>query len=551
MKISELTPQNINRKQRYLGFGIIAFIIIGTFACSENMLQEKPKDFLNSDVVLVNKEGFESAVNSLYMAARDIYFREDGTKMYSLQLGTDVAITGDRSLSDFKNYETWLTPTQTSVQIYWNRLYLEMIPRANTIIKHAEGPDAEWDSEEEKNAVIAEARFFRAYAHNFLANLYGGIPIVDRIYDSPKTDFQRNSREEVYAFARDDLEFASEWLPDELSAEGRLSKAAADHLLTEVYISLGEYDNAIQSASRVIDSGQYQLMTERFGNYTDRPGDVYADLFMDENQSRSAGNLEGIWVFQFEHNTPGGTADDSRWYANGWQRAWGPKWWELPDPDGNEGMQLTTDSLGRGVAWLRPTDYVVYDIWKEDPDDMRNSRYNIQRDYYYNNPESGYFGQKVDPDAVNADTMVQYYPTIRKIEAQNFPEGASYGRAFKDTYVMRLAETYLLRAEAHYLNGDLQDAADDINEVRLRANADPVGPADIDLDYILDERARELVVEESRRLTLSRMGKLVEQVQEYNPHSGSSIQEYHSVYPLPQSAIDANTGATLEQNEGY
>src|SRR5699024_9055762 len=109
----------------------------------------------------------------------------------------------------------------------------------------------------------------------------------------------------------------------------------------------------------------------------------------------------------------------------------------------------------------------------------------------------------------------------------------------------------LLRAEAYYRNNNAVQAAEDINEVRGRANADPVDPADVNIEYILDERARELVVEEPRRLTLNRMERLVEEVREHNSESSGSIQEYHGLYPLPQSAIDANTGTTLEQNPGY
>lgn len=70
----------------------------------------------------------------------------------------------------------------------------------------------------------------------------------------------------MYEFAKNDLEFASQWLPATVSKnnEGRIVKAAADHLLTEVYLGLGQYQDAIDSASDVIDSGLYQLMTERF-----------------------------------------------------------------------------------------------------------------------------------------------------------------------------------------------------------------------------------------------------------------------------------------------
>ncbi|WP_268223944.1 RagB/SusD family nutrient uptake outer membrane protein [Sinomicrobium oceani] len=534
----------------------VCIVLIGIASvlssCQKDFLKEEPIGIPNSGNLLVDKEGFESAITGLHIAARELFFYPDGSRMSSLWLGTDVACTGDRGLADFENYTTWLTPTQWSAEFYWNWAYLDLIPRANNIIEYIENPDIEWNSEAEKNAIIAEARFFRGYAYNFLANLYGGVPIVDKISDSPKTDFVRNTRTEVYEFVKEDLEYASEWLPVEAPEDGRIEQGAANHLLAEVYISLEDYEAAVASATAVIDSPRYQLMTERFGNYTDTPGDVYADLFKDENQNRSTTtNTETIWALQFEFQTPGGTAGGQKWYANGWLRAWGPKWWDLRDPDGNTGMELTTDSLGRGVAWVRPTPYFYDEVWKEDPNDMRNSKYNIKRKYYYNNPSSAYFGQEVNPVAIQADTMVNYYPMIMKIEPQLFPEGESFGRAFKDTYIMRVAETYLLRAEAYWRMGNSEMAAADINKLRNRAHAEEVEAAEVDLDYILDERARELIIEEPRRLTLNRVGKLAERVRKYNPESGSSVQDYHNLFPIPLSAIDANIDVELGQNFGY
>ncbi len=90
----------------------------------------------------------------------------------------------------------------------------------------------------------------------------------------------------------------------EAPEDGRIEQGAANHLLAEVYISLEDYEAAVASATAVIDSPRYQLMTERFGNYTDTPGDVYADLFKDENQNRSTTtNTETIWALQFEFQT--------------------------------------------------------------------------------------------------------------------------------------------------------------------------------------------------------------------------------------------------------
>ena len=127
------------------------------------------------------------------------------------------------------------------------------------------------------------------------------------------------------------------------------------------------------------------------------------------------------------------------------------------------------------------------------------------------------------------------------------------GDTFCDWYVMRLAETYLLRAEAYLGNGDNQKAADDINVIRQRSNAKPVNPADVDIHYILDERARELAGEEIRRITLNRLGLLYDRIKikGYNPFVSSTIEEYHNLLPIPYSEIERNTEAVLEQNPGY
>jgi len=114
---------------------------------------------------------------------------------------------------------------------------------------------------------------------------------------------------------------------------------------------------------------------------------------------------------------------------------------------------------------------------------------------------------------------------------------------------MRLAETYLLRSEAYLLKGDLQKAADDINVVRSRAKAKLITTSQVTIDFILDERARELTTEEPRRRTLIRMGKLVERVKKYN--SRTPIEAKHELFPIPQKFIDANFGAKIEQNPGY
>ena len=109
----------------------------------------------------------------------------------------------------------------------------------------------------------------------------------------------RTSAAVSYTHLIDDLKFASENLPenpDNISDVGKLTKWAAIHLLSEVYLMAGEYAKAEEAALQVINSGYFHLMNERFGAQKDQPGDVFSDMFLEYNQNRTSGNMESIWV---------------------------------------------------------------------------------------------------------------------------------------------------------------------------------------------------------------------------------------------------------------
>lgn len=534
---------------------VLLMVFMLTIACTDDFLKEKPVASLSGENTLTSVNGFESAIANLHFSSRDELAGNDLQRYFFMFTGTDIVTIGQLGEQHFRNYEAYLTPNTVASTLTWNWAYTGLIAQANFIIHFAEKKDLNyiWKNEEQKNAIIAEAKFFRAYGHNILANLYGGIPLADKYFSEPKTDFARSSLQETYRFIADDLEFASKWLPAAVTKEkeGRIVKAAADHLLAEVYISLGEYDKAIKSADNVINSGLYQLMNQRFGLNKAKPGDAFSDLFLEGNMNRSSGNLETIWVWQYDEYKLGGSSSVG---GNQMIRGWLPFMVQLTDPAGKLGMALNADTLGRGVGICRPTTYFLYDLWKDNwNNDIRNSKYNIKRDFYYNNPSSSYFGKKVEPKKTDLDTLQRLYPYVRKVEGRAWQGNITSGRTSKDYIVYRLAETYLLRAEAYLRKGEKGLAADDINVVRKRANAKLVDPANVDIDYILDERARELMSEEPRRRTLMRMGKLVERVKKYNMNSETrnTISEKHNLYPIPQEAIDANFSNKLEQNPGY
>jgi hypothetical protein len=120
-----------------------------------------------------------------------------------------------------------------------------------------------------------------------------------------------------------------------------------------------------------------------------------------------------------------------------------------------------------------------------------------------------------------------------------------------DQPYLRLAETYLLLAEAQFRQGRTTDAAATLNIVRARAGASAITPAQVTLDFILDERSRELITEEQRRYTLLRTGTWFDRTTRFNPLARAAVQPRDSLLPVPQSVIDANLGRKMNQNPGY
>lgn len=543
-------------------------------ACKDSFLEEIPLDRFSPENLLVDEAGFEAATVALYRAAREEHAL-GGVNFDYMSLGTDLVEWGRPDSRGFKDYNL-LNSQFEPVLKYWDWAYRQMVRQSNLILDNLETTEGEIGEEARMN-FSGQAKFFRAYAYNVLVNLYGGVPIVSNQVSEPKFDFRRASKLEVLQFIQKDLEEAGVELPAVVNeSNGRIYKAAAYHLLSEVYISLGMetgdesfYDRAIEAASTVIDgqAGHYQLMTNRFGDLS-REGDVFSDLFWTNQQNRASGNLEVIFSWQFEDFTlGGGTGDEGINGGNNHIRLWAPEYDRIRTPNGVS--NIPTDSLQRGIGVMIPLDYLEYEIWQLDPDDMRNSKHNIRRVFFYDNPaDPEYFGKPIytAKDAKGdlyvtledgtftdqkLDTLRQYYPWFRKIDGEPRNDDVTAGRTSNEIIVMRLAETYLLRAEAYFRKGDLERAAADINMVRSRANAKLISAQDVSIDFLLDERARELVIEEPRRRTLTRMGVLYERVKKYNYSSAGTVQPHNELWPIPQPAIDSNTGVVLEQNPGY
>jgi hypothetical protein len=254
---------------------------------------------------------------------------------------------------------------------------------------------------------------------------------------------------------------------------------------------------------------------------------------------------------------------------------------------------------GRGIGRARNTSYSYWEIW-DDPNDLRHDstsgNWLYPENLRYNNPSlkgvDTAYGLRLrlrDPKQGNKllceDTLRRWYPwphyKVYVPDTENFPMQGGHS----DWYVFRIAETYLLRAEAYLWKGDAASAAADINAVRTRAKCAPYTAAQADFNTLLNERARELYWEEPRKTELTRMafifaktgkpynGKtytlanfstsnfMVDRILEKNIFYKTNyvtirgdqfrISQYHVLWPVPQNAILANADGRINQNIGY
>ena len=549
---------------------------VGTLAltsCSDSYLDEKMYSSYGTDV-----EDVEAKVIGLHYKYADLWGWSDQQGFAGCwQDGTDVGAPGDTQGVEvpFFQYGS-LNSENGGVNKLWTSLY-SMINSANIII-NTEGVDP---------AAKAEAEFFRAYSYNMLVTLWGDVPLLTESKAEPRTDFIRNAVSEIDAVIASDLNDAMTNLPevDKTKTQNRINKDCARILAGEAFNRMGKYAEAEAAVTATINSGNYKLITERYGKYLADAGDYYSDMFRWHNQRRSEGNTEGIWVFQmeYERDVTGGTIN-----APQQRRNWVAAFHKLTD------FMVNADSIGgRGNGRLRLSNYVKYGVFEKG--DIRNSNHNIRRILYANKAdvnkeisvkEINGFMYRVDDGTdgakkVTVKTGDRCYWTVKDTLAVMYPHPTKWGgydptddfgwSLVKDWPLMRLADAYLLRAEARINQGNTTGAAEDINVLRDRAfkeyraesgnaEAGKVTAAQMNIDFLLDERIRELVGEENRRYTLCRTGKLAERVKmmmdkwaegtESKMITGFDASK-HTLLPIPLSEIQLNKDAELKQNPGY
>lgn len=552
---------------------LLSLLIISITSCKNDFLTEKPLDFLSGSNAYSTYTDFTASVIDLYVLTREEFYSGNEYRAFDYLYGTDIVFDGEPSTERHTNMTAAYNPTGTIASSHWKSLY-KIVSESNTIISRI--PKSTM-TDPQKQLIEAHARFFRGLAYRTLVYLYGGVPLELEEVTSPKTNYVRATKAGCLAQVIIDLKFAATNLPAITAVkDGEVSNLAASHLLSEVYLAAGEFQNAVDAASTVISNAAMGLMKTRFGTRsTVKPGDVYWDLFQRNNQNRTTnGNKEAIWVIQFETDVVGGgTSSTGRGGSYPLERNHAPSVRDIFVNSANTTTNTasflwpnTDYSGGRGIGWAISTKYFMDEIWKTDfSKDIRNSNNNFVREFTCNNPKSDMFGKVIStsnpPSGITVPSRAFYAYQSKCSTPFDHPANiienaatgllkAGAGATYTDQYMFRLTETYLLRAEAYMKLNILDKAAADINVVRSRANASDVLPAAVNIDYILDERMRELGVEEKRRLTLMRMGLLYDRVIKCNPYYKDILPTYN-LWPIPSAEIERNKDAKLDQNPGY
>ena len=566
----------------------LAIFLLVPMSCSDEWLEPDPLSFYAPENVFVNEEGFEAA---LARCKKQMNAENHGYIHYTATEHAYSDLAVPLRQSDFTR-NTPSTSLRHPILSFFENAY-EYIKNANTVITRID--DIEWDDQSARNRILSEALWFRSYWYYRLVMTYGDIPWVGEELKGAKLDYYSTSRWTILEKLQDDLEFALQHVPVTPARGGDITQGAVNHLLAKVYLANTEFDKAITATTAVIN-GPYELMRERFGADSDKPWhNVFWDLHRVDNKNADV-NTETIYatIDRFE-------APPSTWYNQTGtysMRTYTPSYWKVLDSEGARATNWNTpagDTLGIGNGDVRTNDFWHYRIWEDDtytwettPDMRRATTLWIEMgdsisDILTARPESPQYGEPLNKKYYGslADTVDTWYPWPHyKLYVPATHTRLPHGGP-GDWYIFRLAETYLLRAEAYFWNDQPGLAADDINMVRDRANAPLITADDVTIDYIFDERARELYAEEPRRsemvrasyifAQLNREGYSVDNLHEKNWYhdrimrvnpfysepryrfwdATATMYPNHYLWPVPQSVITANTMGRINQNIGY
>lgn len=644
------------KKINKLAKGCMVLVSVAMLAsCTDSFLEQDPLSFYNPANTYTTESGLRSAMAMCDLGLKEMLMDGNGNLLpiASVYFMSDIGLyaktdAGNRQ-DDFANK---ITPTsgmmgggdENAMSRFWDRGWVS-IKFANTVLSYVD--KVESLDEKTRNEYKGRAYFHRAYAYYHQALLFGDIPLVTKIIEVPKQNYKSTSKEAIFQMLVHDLEFAVQNVPaqKDMPYMGTVNQEACMQLLIKCYLVIGEYKKAEEMATDLINNHGLALMEQPFGTFVPSGSpetwnverNVIWDLHRGDNVAAVANKETIMPILNF---------DSQSFISYPLMRAMCVHWSnsDISDPhnlaspaynwsrnDGSYSKELDwVRALGRGIGCFRTSHHYNKTIWnydgEEDTQDLRHNR-NVgnwveMTDIKYNRPNSDYYGKNMQlyatedyiagNDTVLAgtllckDTIRSWFPIplykvyiVDEAASENMGanqfNGATKGTKCSngDLYLFRLAETYLLRAEAKFYQGNTSGAAEDVNAVRRRANAKKMFTT-VTIGDIADERARELYLEEWRQPELTRISWCLARsgqpdewedtydLATWDKQTGTDLNggsywykrctryslynrgpvfskvmlnyqvaKHNMFWPVPNSAITANIGAQLRQNYGY
>lgn len=555
-------------------------------ACSD-FLEQDNKSNVPTEEFYNTANGFASLTNSAYSSLRTIY----SAQPQLFVAGTDLYADGKSQGVVMGQYT--FTTDEGIIKDFYDRCY-KGIQLANSVIAYGETTE----DNAQRLQYIDEARYLRAWWYFQLVQQFGPVALNTEMFESAVMSHERTDLATVYQFIIDEFTYLasadSHLLERASSGVGRANKRAAAFYAAKAYLTRGwldgtdyeaqeasiaqatDFDNAVTYARQAIngelpalsieeafdvnneendelfwsvqysssavenpvDDGSYQQ--SQFGTYqggSEKPrnkaidGNFAPSLRLQQMYTRGDGRLEQTFMLEFHeayfdwYTNP--TSKILYYYAPAWATDEDIAAWRADDPNGIKTETIVSKTVAEGgIA----------------PSNGQPASYKDRRTQDFGNAAIKKFDDYTETSIANRSTTCSMH----------------------DVVLARLGEAYLIAAEAYYKKGDMQQAAEMINNLRQRPGtiksgyetAMHVAAADITIDFILDERARELAGEYVRWTDLKRTHKLIEYVTEYN-EDGVELSaltgpdgKYKILRPIPQAAIDLNQ-AHVEQNPGY
>ena len=420
---------------------------------------------------------------------------------------------GDDGLDQLTTTSGWDENNKFFRYLY-NRVYYT-VPQCNNlldVLKNVDVPN--------KEEISSEVRFLRSLAYFYMIDCFGKGVLVTEEDAGVTVPLPESSRTELFNFVESEL-LAIEPTISTSNSYGRANKAVVRMLLAKLYLNAEAYTNtpryneAFIYANKVITEGGYSLDTDFgaiFSADNDTSNEIIFPLIADANLSQSFGNttyivngsMNSATMDTFLFGNPGG---NDAWAGHRATKAWYSLFGDL---------NTSTDDRAK-LFWTVGHTYEMtdYKVWTNGYPSTKFRNTN----FYSSSPNPSTFS------------------------STDFP-------------LYRLADVYLMYAECAVRGAsgaNLNQAKEYVNEIRLRSHANVITVGDLTLDFILDERARELNLEGHRRTDLIRFGKFTGGSYLWpwkgNSLNGSSIPNTYKVFPIPLSALQGNPNLT--QNPGY